>query len=538
MCGILALIKTLKTNNSTKIDSILKSGEPLSNRGPDNREVCQNDDGVFVFYRLSIMDVSDNGKQPFRIDNCTLVCNGEIYNFKELIKKYDLQCSSGSDCEVIIRLYLKLNDFYETVSLLDGVFAIVLLDKNKNKLFVARDRVGVRPLFFGISKEKEVVISSLVKSMLPLCSRNTQTGYVDNIHPIVPNTTMTYDLSSSEHNIEINIIPKPVLSPQHLDFNLENSIKQVRDILYNSVKKRVNTDRPIACLLSGGLDSSIIAALLCKVLGSENVRTYSIGMKGSTDLFYAQKVADFLKTQHSVVHFTEQEGLDSIPYVVETIESYDITTVRASVPMWLISKYISDNTDDKVIFSGEGADELFCGYLYFHNAPNNQELEYESKRLVNELYTYDVLRSDRTVSDCGLEFREPFLDKELLEFALNLPGEIKKPINGYEKYILRRAFEDILPKEVIWRRKEGFSDGNSSLDRAWKDIIGEHVDKIIDAYDSEQFMSKEQYYYVQLFNSYFPGYNLILPPWMPKWSGDLKDPSGRLIQAFDEKMDI
>jgi asparagine synthase (glutamine-hydrolysing) len=538
MCGILALIKTSKTHNSTKIDSILESGKPLSNRGPDNLEVSKNNGDVFVFYRLSIMDVSDKGKQPFIIDNCTLVCNGEIYNFKELIKKYDLDCSSDSDCEVIIKLYLKLNDFYETVSLLDGVFAIVLLDRNKNKLFVARDRVGVRPLFFGITKEEEVITSSLVKSMLPLCRRNPQTGCVDSIQPVFPNTIMTYDLSSREHNIKINQIPNFELNPQQLNCNLENSINQVRDILYNSVKKRVNADRPIACLLSGGLDSSIIAALLCKVLGPENVRTYSIGMKGSTDLFYAQKVANFLKTQHTVVHFTEEVGLSTIPYVVKAIESYDITTIRASVPMWLISKYISDNTEDKVIFSGEGADELFCGYLYFHNAPNDRDLEHESKRLVNELYTYDVLRSDRTVSDCGLEFREPFLDKELVEFALNLSGEVKKPINGYEKYILRKAFEDILPQEVIWRRKEGFSDGNSSLDRAWKDIIGEHVDKIIDTYDSEQFMSKEQYYYVQLFNSYFPGYNLMLPPWMPKWSGDLKDPSGRLIKAFDEKMDI
>ena len=531
MCGILALINTLKTNKCLDLKEILENGKPLTNRGPDNNNIIEESDSAFIFYRLSIMDTSDSGKQPFVFDNCTLVCNGEIYNFKQLIKKYNLDCVSNSDCEVIIKLYLKLNDFYETIKELDGVFAIVLLDRNKNKLFMTRDRVGVRPLYYAITDNDQIIISSLVKTILHICDKKT-------IKPVTPNSITTCDLSSLSHDFSTQTVPYHQLSTQQVNCDLDNAISQVRDILYNSVKKRVVADRPIACLLSGGLDSSIIAALLCKILGSHNVRTYSIGMKGSTDLFYAQKVANYLNTKHTVVNFTEQEGLDIIPYVVEAIESYDITTIRASVPMWLISKYISDNTDDKVIFSGEGADELFCGYLYFHNAPSEQELEEESERLVNELHSYDVLRSDRTVSDCGLEFREPFLDKELVQFALKLSGNIKKPINGYEKYIVRKAFEDILPQEVVWRRKEGFSDGNSSLDRAWKDVIAEHVDTILDEYDTENYISKEQHYYVKLFDTYFPGYDLILPTWMPKWSGDLKDPSGRLINAFDEQMNI
>ena len=533
MCGILALINTLNNSKSIDLRKLLLNGKPLSNRGPDMTSIIHESAYKFIFYRLSIMDTSERGNQPFFSENCVLVCNGEIYNFKELIKKHDLKMESGSDCEVIIKLYLKLNDFYETINELDGVFAIVLLDKNKNKLFMTRDRIGVRPLYYGFTDAKQIMISSLVKTILPMCDKKT-------IKPVTPNKIITYDLSTLSDDFSVQTVPCYQLNPTKLNCDIDNAITHVKEILYNSVKKRVTSDRPIACLLSGGLDSSIIAALLCKILGSQNVRTYSIGMEGSTDLFYAQKVADFLNTKHTVVKFTEQEGLESIPYVVKAIESYDITTVRASVPMWLISKYISENTDDKVVFSGEGADELFCGYLYFHNAPSEQELEQESERLVNELHSYDILRSDRTVSDCGLEFREPFLDKELVEFALNLSGGVKKPLKGYEKYIVRKAFQDILPDEIIWRRKEGFSDGNSSLDRPWKDVIAEHVDSILDEneYDSENYMSKEQYYYVKLFDSYFPGYDLILPTWMPKWSGDLKDPSGRLINAFGEEMNI
>jgi asparagine synthase (glutamine-hydrolysing) len=527
MCGILAIIKTLQTQTSTNLVDVLDSGIPLENRGPDNRIVKIGENYMFVFYRLSIMDTSNLANQPFCINNCVLVCNGEIYNYKELTKEYDLCCQSTSDCEVILRLYLKLGNFNETIDKLDGVFAIVLFDQTKNKLCIARDRIGVRPLFISKSKNNELITSSLVKSLLPLSDPKT-------IQYIQPNTTYIYDLDYSVPNLEINSITNPILDLSMKNCNTELAINKVKDILFNAVKKRIVCDRPISCLLSGGLDSSLIAALLCKILGHENVRTYSIGMEGSTDLFYSQKVADFLQTNHTVVNFTEKEGLNIIPNIIKTIESYDITTIRASVPMWLVSNYISTHSDDKVVFSGEGADELFCGYLYFHNAPSNLILEKESKRLVKELHKYDVLRSDRTVSDCGLEFREPFLDSVLTEFALNLPGEVKKPQHGYEKYILRKAFEDLLPQEVIWRRKEGFSDGNSSLDRAWKDVIAEYVEPIIDTYDDKKFMSKEQAYYKMIFDREFPDYDLNLPPWMPKWSGDLTDPSGRLIDAFDE----
>jgi asparagine synthase (glutamine-hydrolysing) len=527
MCGILVLIKTLQSNNSTNIVKLLDCGKPLENRGPDNTIVKSEKNFTFVFYRLSIMDTSEKANQPFLSNNCVLVCNGEIYNYKELIKEYDLTCDSNSDCEVILQLYTKLGDFNKTIELLDGVFAIVLLDQTKNKLCISRDRIGVRPLFIAKTKHNELITSSLVKSILPLCDPKT-------IQHIQPNSVYIYDLNSTVPTLEIKTVPYPILSQPLKNCNNDQAIKEVRELLYNAVKKRVTSDRPIACLLSGGLDSSLIASLLCQILGHQNVRTYSIGMEGSTDLHYAKIVSEYLHTDHTEVKFTEKEGLEIIPYIINTIESYDVTTIRASVPMWLICKYIAENSDDKVVFSGEGADELFCGYLYFHNSPSNTDLENESNRLIQELHSYDVLRSDRTVSDCGLEFREPFLDRVLTEFALNLPGSIKKPQHGYEKYILRKAFEDMLPQEIVWRRKEGFSDGNSSLDRAWKDVIAEYVDTKIDTYDNTKFMSKEQAYYKEIFDKEFLEYELNLPQWMPKWSGDISDPSGRLISIFNE----
>ena len=317
-------------------------------------------------------------------------------------------------------------------------------------------------------------------------------------------------------------------------------------LLTQAVKDRLLSDRPIGCLLSGGLDSSIITAILCKLLGNDNVRTYSIGMKGSLDLQYARKVADHLKTKHTEVLFTPEEGLSVIPKVIYALETFDITTVRASVGMYLLGKYISEHTTDKVIFSGEGSDELMCGYVYFHNAPNAFEAHNESKRLITELYRYDCLRADRCISSHGLELRVPFLDRQVLNFCVGSHGALKMPMNGIEKQMLRELFEDDLPEEVAWRRKDGFSDGVSSLQKSWYEYINEFVETQVS--DTEYFnevskefyngfwinsISKEAYYYKKIYNSMFPFYpNPIDHYWMPKWSGELTNPSGRVLKAF------
>jgi asparagine synthase (glutamine-hydrolysing) len=311
---------------------------------------------------------------------------------------------------------------------------------------------------------------------------------------------------------------------------------RLHDLLVDSVRKRLMSDRPIGCLLSGGLDSSVIAAILCELVGSDKVRTYSVGMEGGLDLRYARKVADALGTDHTEVIVTVGNALAAIPQVTYDTETYDITTIRASTMMWLLCDWISKNSDDTVIFSGEGSDELFCGYLYFHNAPSTIDASNESKRLLKNLYLYDVLRADRSVSCHGLELRVPFLDTKILEFSLSLSPVFKAPVDGWEKKILRDAFTGYIPEEVLWRRKDGLSDGCSSLDKSWGQHITEFVDTRIgdELFDDQKYISKEAMYYKLLFDKYFSTYKLKIDHWMPRWSGNLTDPSGRLIEAFDE----
>ena len=515
MCGIFFT----ETNDLT--EEILQGFKTLQTRGPDNTNINLIND-LFGFTRLCIIDKSDDGNQPFQDNNITMVCNGEIYNHKNLIEKYNLKCNSNSDCEVILRLFQHLGSFHKTIKELDGVYAVILSDQNN--VWFARDPIGVRPMFF--SKNNILSIASLAKALTP---------FNDDVTMVKPGVCYVYDKLTQEIKQEDNIIYQ---FPSSLITEEDKLIKTIHDTLSNSVKKRLMSDRPIGCLLSGGLDSSIIASLLCKFLGSSNVRTYSIGMEGGLDIKYARMVAKHLDTIHTEIMFTPEEGISAIPEVIYNLESYDVTTVRASVGMYLLCKYISKCTKDIVIFSGEGSDELFSGYLYFHNAPNPQEARVESNRLIQELYKYDVLRSDRMVSCHGLELRVPFLDFDVLTLATqNTPDEWRRPINGWEKYFLRKAFQNYLPKEIVWRRKDGFSDAVSSLEKPWYTYIQDFVDTKItnEMFNPNKYMSKEDMYYKLIFEHHFPNYNLNLPTWMPKWSGNLKDPSGRLIKAFDEK---
>ena len=296
------------------------------------------------------------------------------------------------------------------------------------------------------------------------------TDYCDNIENLLP-AIYTYDKVTDEVDIKYYNYDLTKISE-----DLEINKTEIKNLLQNSVKARLMSDRPLGCLLSGGLDSSLVCSIMCQLVGSKNVKTFSIGMKNSIDLKYAKKVAEFLNTDHTEIVFTPEEGLQAIPDVIKDLETYDITTVRASIPMWLLSKYISENTDIKVLLSGEGSDELFCGYLYFHYAPTKKELQEESLRLLKNLYKYDVLRADRCVSSHGLELRVPFLDKNLIDYVISLKPSLKEPIDGTEKYILRHSFDDqkSLPLEVLWRTKDGLSDGVSSKDKNWYQYIEEY----------------------------------------------------------------
>jgi asparagine synthase (glutamine-hydrolysing) len=514
MCGILCTFgnyKSIDMNEYKKCQNIIKQ------RGPDDFSELEINQGYLCFARLAIMDKSSNGNQPFISDGKYLMCNGEIYNFKELIKTYHLKCSSNSDCEVILKLYEKFG-FEDTVKKLYGVFAIVLVDNDK--IYLGRDRIGVRPLFLGHDKTNNLFSIASVPSALEFGNN------------IITEFKPGYALyKKNEDDVYINIYHEQFLY-EKITYETDKLYDLVYNTFFESIKKRIITDRPIGCLLSGGLDSSLVASILCNLIGSKNVRTYSIGMKDSIDLHYAKIMANYLGTVHNEIIFTPEEGLAIIPEVIKNIQSYDITTIRASIGMYLVAKYISTNTDDKVIFSGEGSDELLCGYLYFHKAPNDLELEKESKRLVDDLYLYDVLRADRTISSNGLELRVPFLDWNFVNLCMSLSGDIKKPLFRFEKYLLRKSIENkyLLPHSILWRRKDGFSDGVSNLEKPWYKYIQEHVDKLIsnEEFNSvkEKFPSKEAYWYKKIFNENFQRYRPEMYYWLPKWS-DSKEPSGR-----------
>lgn len=513
MCGILAVFCNKTPEQLYKI--LLSAGDDLKKRGPDECGSFVSKNGIYIFRRLRINGLVGGFQPMFSKDGVVMMCNGEIYNHRELQQEFDIKCESESDCEIILHLYQKLG-FVEMYKRLDGYFAIVIVDGDD--VYLVRDRMGVRPLYIGFTADGFLSACSLPGPLLEFCS---------GVSHLEPGTCM--------HHIKtwkMEMLFRDELTLPKIRITNEPE-KILHDAVIRAVQKRLMTERPIACLLSGGLDSSIIAAVLCKFLGPNNVRTYSIGLEDSIDLYYAKKVSSFLGTKHTELKFTFREGFDVIPEVIKTLASYDITTIRASVGMYLLAKYISQHTDDRVIFSGEGSDELFCGYLYFHKAPSEEEADVESLRLLREMHQYDILRADRTVSSNGLELRVPFLDRHVVDVSLSLAmiDKVPDPDEKLEKSVLRNAFANYLPEEILKRRKDGFSDGVSSKENSWYKQIQQEVDGIIPDYmfDSTRYASKEAMYYMLIFKSFFPTYALDIPYWMPRWV-DVRDPSGRLVE--------
>jgi asparagine synthase (glutamine-hydrolysing) len=509
MCGIFALFSRNRSYDHKQCEEAL---EKLKPRGPDNSKIVKTNHSFLGFRRLAINDLTENGDQPMTSGGAHFMCNGEIYNHLDIQREYGLSCKSRSDCEVILSAYTAGVDMGDLTDAINGDFAYLIYD---TEVIVARDRIGVRPLFYGYTDDFILVIASEVKAMT-MCKtiRHVLPGYIYQFRLIANKWEFTYNKYASD-----SLVSHP-LPDYHL-----------RKLLESAVQLRTESERPIGCLLSGGLDSTVITYLLVKALGSENVRTYSIGMRDSIDLEYARKVADFLHTRHTEVVFTPEEGIAAIPQVIRDLESYDITTVRASVGMWLLGKYISQHSDDKVIFSGELSDELLCGYLYFHHAPSCSEASQESIRLVNNVYRYDALRADRCISSHGLELRVPFADKHVVDYCLTLSGQVKRPRDGVEKRHLREQFAGEIPDNILWRRKDGFSDGVSSMGKPWYTYISEFVeDKVTDIGDCP---SKEAAYYKQIYDSLYPNFPKPIDEyWMPKWVDvDKSNPSGRIIKV-------
>jgi len=526
MCGIIVY-----SNKNIKAPR-----QELSHRGPDEtvRIKTQDENYTFIFHRLAINDMSPNARQPFiaNYNKLFVMCNGEIYNHKELEEEFNITTDSGSDCHVILYLYQKIG-FKKMVERLDGVFAIALYDQTRATLFMARDPLGVRPLFYNLNYNS---FASEAKA-LPN-SVHTKPFPPNHIYNSLFNKFEQYKSPMMfEHNNYSNLL------------SLKEIQNQVKILFFKAVKKRIeNTERPVGLLLSGGFDSSIVCSVAHSLFPTTKFHTFSIGCKDSSDLKYARQMSEYINSQHHEIIYTTQEALHAIPEVVKALETYDITTVRASTPMYLLAKYISTKTDVKVLLSGEGADE-FGSYKYFFDAPSTDHASNESRRLFNDIHLFDVLRADRSTASHGLELRVPFLDLDFFDFMHKIPAQFHRPavINPLtipfmiEKRNLRDTFTGLLPDEILWRKKDAFSD---SVGDSWRQALIDHTDNLFADEDfdilsakykpnSNPPPSKEALWYRIIFDTYYNRLALNNTPyyWMPKWSksSNSTDPSAKVL---------
>ena len=501
MCGIFSVLNWHHKETDTSSYELGERFIKGKGRGPDNTIFMKKDPNVVLgFHRLAINGLDEISNQPIYSEDCNIVviCNGQIYNWRELETKYNFIYKTNSDCEAIIHCYRKFG-IEHTLQLLDGVFAFVLLDYREGKkvCHVARDPFGVRPLysFKGYTNTQPtnefIGFSSLLKMIQS--SGSEDTIRIKEIQQFLPGTYETYTYNTHHETwTQTNqrryfIVNKNIFSfPDAFDITTIQYAQHItRDYLMKAVEKRVrNTERPIACLLSGGLDSSLVCALVNRYYDKQ-LETYSIGMKDSPDLKYAKMVADHIGSKHTEIIITDEECKQTLETLVYHIESYDTTTIRASMGNYLVAKYISEHSEAKVIFNGDGSDEVCGGYMYMHMAPDETTFDMECRRLLQDIHLYDVQRSDRSISCNGLEARTPFLDKTFVNMYMSIPEYIRfKGMRNsgnlkdrcIEKWLLRSAFEDmkLLPQEVLWRRKEAFSDGIIKLNQEpWYRTLGE-----------------------------------------------------------------
>ena len=500
MCGIIALF-----GEEVEISSYL-----LSHRGPDAYKTSNLGKCRMDFYRLAINDLTDAGMQPFVENKAMLVCNGEIYNHRDFRLGNE---KSTSDCEVLIPM-IQSYGIMKTVDMINGDFAFVYTDGKR--IMAARDPVGVRPLFYTRYDTNSIAFASEVKALLPL-GTDVHIFPPGHIFDSYINDFVCYHKGYWSVNKYVKT----------------HVVDEIRHTLEKAVHMRINnTDREIGFLLSGGLDSSLIASIASRKLGK--IKTFSIGLEGSPDLEAARRVSKYLGTDHTEVKFTPQEGISHLTDVVHSLESYDTTTVRASTPMWLLCKYIKQHTNCRYIFSGEGADEILGGYLYFHNAPNVDEFACENMRRLRLIHQFDGLRADRCAGAHGLDLIVPFLDKNFMDLCMTMNQTDK--IGKIEKAILREAFEGYLPVEVLWRQKDGMSDavGTNWVDEV-KKYAEENVDDVlfketrIKTHGHNTPLTKEEALYRNIFwKLYGRNDHLISEIWRPKWT-TITDPSARLL---------
>ena len=552
MCGIVGIFN-IQTQSEKLRAKALKMAQKIRHRGPDWSGIYCGGSAILAHERLSIVDPQSGGQPLYSSDGkVVLAVNGEIYNHRDIRKEFEgeYQFQTGSDCEVILALYRKKGiNFLEDLS---GIFAFALYDSEKDEYLIARDPIGVIPLYIGRDKDGKLYIASELKAL---------EGFCDSYEPFLPG-----HYYYSKEGVMKRWYTRNWMEYDAVKNNNAYS-SDVHDSLEDAAQRQLMSDVPYGVLLSGGLDSSVISAVAKKYAAKRvetdgkseawwpQLHSFAVGLKDAPDLSKAKEVADHIGTIHHEINYTVQEGLDAIRDVIYFIETYDVTTVRASTPMYLLARVIK-SMGIKMVLSGEGADEIFGGYLYFHKAPDAKAFHEETVRKIGKLHLYDCLRANKSLSAWGVEGRVPFLDKEFLDVAMRLNPEAKMaPGKTIEKKILREAFADMLPASVAWRQKEQFSDGvGYNWIDSLKALTSERVSDEEMAHASERFpinppMNKEEYYYRSIFEEHFPSESTAkCVPSVPSvacstaealaWDESFKnmnDPSGRAVKGVHDE---
>ena len=496
-------------------------------RGPDDSRIVDTGKGLLGFHRLAIMGLTPDGMQPFELDGSYVVCNGEIYGYEklksELAKKYTFK--SGSDCEILLPLYREYG--VDMFKMLDAEFALIIYDAETREYIAARDPIGIRPLYYGYDEKGVIMFASEAKNLVGMCKR---------VMPFPPGHYYRDGKFVCYNDIAaVDEICRD---------DLETVCKNIREKLTAGVDKRLVADAKVGFLLSGGLDSSLVCAIAAR-RSDKPIRTFAIGMsEDAIDLKYAKEVADYIGSDHTEVIMTKQQVLDSLVDVIRMLGTFDITTIRASMGMYLLCKWIHENADIRVLLTGEISDELF-GYKYTDFAPSAEEFQKESQKRIRELHMYDVLRADRCISVNSLEARVPFGDLDFVKYVMSVDPAKKLNTYGKGKYLLRHAFEgDYLPHDILFREKAAFSDavGHSMVDYLKEYAGGFYTDEEFESrrkkYTHAQPFTKESLLYREIFEKYYPGQSeMIVDFWMPNksWEGcDVNDPSARVLSNYGE----
>lgn len=496
-------------------------------RGPDDSRVVDTGDGLLAFHRLAIMGLTPDGMQPFSLDGDYVVCNGEIYGYEKLkaalCEKYTFK--SGSDCEILLPMYREYGT--DMFSMLDAEFALIIYDGKEGKFIAARDPIGIRPLYYGYDEAGVTVFASEAKNLVGLCKK------------VMPFPPGHYWKDGEFVCYEDIATPKAVIYD-----DVETICKNIRERLTAGIEKRLVADAKVGFLLSGGLDSSLVCAVAAKK-SKTPIRTFAIGMEGDAiDLKYARQVADYIGSDHTEVIMTKEQVLSSLEDVIYLLGTYDITTIRASMGMYLLCKWIHENTDVRVLLTGEISDELF-GYKYTDFAPSAAEFQKESEKRIRELHMYDVLRADRCISVNSLEARVPFGDLDFVRYVMAVDPEKKMNTYNKGKYLLRRAFEgEWLPYDILWREKAAFSD---AVGHSMVDYLKEYADSLYTDAEFEEKkakythaapFTKESLLYREIFEKYYAGQSeMIADFWMPNksWEGcNVNDPSARVLSNYGD----